>query len=61
MDYAVAGLPPHVPDHLTVTMIVRFELHLVPLWSWHRSRQFRWDMMKDSNGTPFWIPGYIEQ
>jgi hypothetical protein len=27
MDYTVAGLPTHIPDHLKLTLVVLFELH----------------------------------
>ena len=63
-DYTVAGLPPHLPQHLTARVSIAYEIHFVPyihFLAWHRVRKFRFDMVKDSNGTPFWIPAYMAQ
>jgi hypothetical protein len=56
---SVAGLPPHLPNHLMALISVSYELHLFPYTAWHRTRHFGFEMIKGSDGVAYWMPTYV--
>lgn len=63
-DYSVLGLPQHLPNHMIAGISVDYEIHPLPFIRflvWHRVKRFQFDLIKDSNGTPYWLPLYVSQ
>jgi hypothetical protein len=42
---------------LKTTILVYYQIHLIPFWPWRRKREKTFNMLIDSQGTPFWVEG----